>query len=153
MSYQTFVLVSDTHGSFICPSWRKAVLKFCKDVKPDRRIHCGDVWDFTCLMKKASEEQRMVAIADDLEAGMEFLNDFLSFVADCAEEKFEPKLFFRLRAIDRRNLGIINANPNRSVSIPGVSKTIPPTTIIAPSINLSVGGRPCFNSFLIRDRV
>ena len=85
MSYQTFVLVSDTHGSFICPSWRKAVLKFCKDVKPDRRIHCGDVWDFTCLMKKASEEQRMVAIADDLEAGMEFLNDF--FGQDGAKNK------------------------------------------------------------------
>ena len=85
MSYQTFVLVSDTHGSYICPSWRKAVLKFCKDVKPDRRIHCGDVWDFTCLRKGSSESERMVAIADDLEAGIKFLNDY--FGQDGAKNK------------------------------------------------------------------
>ena len=97
------------------------------------------------------------AFHTSITSSREFLNDSLSpgLPPEFGRmvEKFPPKLFFRLPASRFLKLGTIRAKPNKSVSMPGVINTIPPTTIIAPSISLSVGGRPLCNSLWIFARV
>ena len=76
MSYQSFVLVGDNHGAFTCLKWKKALLKFCKDVKPDRRIHIGDAYDFTCMRQGCSPDEKRESVKKDLEVGTQFLVDY-----------------------------------------------------------------------------
>ena len=76
MSYQSFVLVGDNHGAFTCPEWKKALLKFCKQVKPDRRFHVGDAYDWTCLRRGADASERMESVAEDLRMGTDFLVEY-----------------------------------------------------------------------------
>tara|TARA_Y100000593_G_scaffold6574_1_gene12477 strand:+ start:2006 stop:2782 length:777 start_codon:yes stop_codon:yes gene_type:complete len=76
MSYQSFVLVGDNHGSFTCPEWKRAVLKFCKDVRPDRRFHVGDAYDFSCLRRGADASEKRESVKEDLEMGTQFLIEY-----------------------------------------------------------------------------
>ena len=76
MSYQSFVLVGDNHGSHTCPEWKKALLKFCKEVKPDRRFHVGDAYDFSCLRAGCTPEEKRESVKEDLETGTQFLIDY-----------------------------------------------------------------------------
>ena len=76
MSYQSFVLVGDNHGSHTCPEWKKALLKFCKEVKPDRRFHVGDAYDFSCLRAGCTPDERRESVKEDLETGTQFLIDY-----------------------------------------------------------------------------
>lgn len=71
-----FIAVSDSHGDMIDPESEKAVLAFIADFKPTVRIHMGDAFDFRCLRKGASDEEKNDGLNSDWEAGSEFLRKF-----------------------------------------------------------------------------
>lgn len=54
----------------------EALLSFCKDFKPDIRVHLGDNWDFRNLRKGASDDERAHSLEDDWVAGLDFFNSF-----------------------------------------------------------------------------
>lgn len=63
-----------SHGQFICPKARQAVLKFRADYRPDHVIHLGDFWDATALRSGAAgTKDESASIEDDLKSGISFL--------------------------------------------------------------------------------
>jgi predicted phosphodiesterase len=73
---ERFVMVADNHGDMVDPASEVAVKEFIADFKPTVRIHLGDVWDFRCLRKGASEGERSEPLDEDWEAGNRFLKMF-----------------------------------------------------------------------------
>lgn len=71
-----FVAVADTHGDMIDPQTEEAIYAFCADFKPTVRIHMGDAFDFRCLRRKATDEERAEGLEADWEAGERLLRRF-----------------------------------------------------------------------------
>ena len=73
------VAMGDNHGNHADPDTLKAVLEFCKDFKPNYKIHLGDNWNFACLRKGVNKDEREAAwndLTEDIEMGVEWLNRF-----------------------------------------------------------------------------
>lgn len=63
-----------SHGPFICPKARTALLKFKANYRPDHTMHLGDFCDVTALRGGANGTKDEAAdIEDDLKAGLTFL--------------------------------------------------------------------------------
>lgn len=75
-NFQKFVVCSDVHGDEQDPRTVKVCLDFCDIWKPNLRIMAGDLWDFRPLRKKACDDERRQSMAQDYEAGSEFLRAF-----------------------------------------------------------------------------
>lgn len=71
-----FVVVSDNHGDMQDNNSVKAFWDFLKDYKPVTRVHAGDNWDFRNLRRGASDEEKSASLAEDWEAGNDFLRRF-----------------------------------------------------------------------------
>jgi hypothetical protein len=76
MSWDSFVIVGDTHGDMIDLKARKAFLAFCDDFKPKKRIHLGDAIDFRAWRRGASSADQADSMQKDYDAGIKFLQDF-----------------------------------------------------------------------------
>ena len=73
---QRFIVVSDNHGDMADAASVGALWSFIRDWKPEIRIHAGDNYDFRNLRKGASDEEKAASLADDWEAGNDFLRRF-----------------------------------------------------------------------------
>lgn len=76
MSLKRFLVAADNHGRLADPEAVAKLLKFAETWKPHYRIHLGDNWDFSPLRRGASQEEKADGIADDYQAGIEFLDAF-----------------------------------------------------------------------------
>lgn len=70
------VFASDNHGDERDVQACRRLIEFCKEFKPDVRIHGGDCFDFRWLRKSASTDEQSANITDDINAGIEFLASF-----------------------------------------------------------------------------
>lgn len=73
---QRFIVVSDNHGDMADEASVGALWTFMKEWKPEIRVHAGDNYDFRNLRKGASDEEKAASLADDWEAGNDFLRRF-----------------------------------------------------------------------------
>jgi predicted phosphodiesterase len=73
---QRFIVVSDNHGDMADAASVGALWSFIKDWKPELRVHAGDAYDFRNLRRGASDEEKAASLADDWEAGNDFLRRF-----------------------------------------------------------------------------
>ncbi|MEI8101490.1 MAG: hypothetical protein WCH09_08010 [Bacteroidota bacterium] len=73
---QRFVVVSDNHGDMQDDNSVAALWDFLKDYKPVTRVHAGDNWDFRNLRRGASDDEKAESLAEDWEAGNDFLQRF-----------------------------------------------------------------------------
>ena len=71
-----FVAIADTHGDRIDPVTEQAIYDFCADFRPTTRIHLGDAFDFRCLRRKATDEERAESMEADWECGERLLRKF-----------------------------------------------------------------------------
>jgi predicted phosphodiesterase len=69
-----FIVVSDNHGSHIDAKAQAAFFDFAKAWRADLRIHAGDCFDVAAWRKGASEDERRQSLADDIDAGCDFLS-------------------------------------------------------------------------------
>jgi hypothetical protein len=76
MAYVHWIAVADNHGQLVCPKAQAKMLVFCDSWKPKHRIHLGDLWDFSPLRRGASQEEKADGIAEDYQAGIEFLDAY-----------------------------------------------------------------------------
>jgi hypothetical protein len=76
MSFKRFIFGTDNHGELISSEAEKKFLAFCDDWKPHYKIHGGDLWDFGCLRRGASQEDKACGISEDYSRGMEFLEKY-----------------------------------------------------------------------------
>lgn len=76
MKCQRFVAAFDNHGAEQDTGAVKAFLDFCKEFKPQVRIHGGDCFDFARLRRAAKDDERRAPLKDDLEIGIAFLQAF-----------------------------------------------------------------------------
>ena len=67
-----FVDLGDNHGDEQDDRVVSPFFDWLDDFKPDIVIHGGDVRNFAALRKKATPEERQIAIAPDYEAGTDF---------------------------------------------------------------------------------
>ena len=75
-TFKRFLVASDNHGQLGCPKALAKLMQFDAEWKPHYRIHLGDLWDFAPLRGGATPEEKAEGIADDLKAGLEFLDAF-----------------------------------------------------------------------------
>ena len=73
---QRFIVVSDNHGDMADAASVGALWSFIKEWKPFYRIHAGDNYDFRNLRRGASDEEKAASLAEDWEAGNDFLRRF-----------------------------------------------------------------------------
>lgn len=78
MKTKRFVVASDNHGDMADASVCNALFSFIADYKPDVIVHAGDNWDFRNLRRGATDDEKAASLADDWEAGSEFLARYLS---------------------------------------------------------------------------
>lgn len=76
MSFQSFMIVADTHGKELDPAAWKAAMTFKEHFKPQIRIHNGDLWDFGNIRKGASDTDLAQNVDVDIKAGNQILDDF-----------------------------------------------------------------------------
>lgn len=73
---KSFIYLSDTHGMFHDSASVNAALKLTNILKPDIRIHGGDLSDFACLRKGASKSERATPIKEDLKFWRTFVKQW-----------------------------------------------------------------------------
>lgn len=73
---QRFVVISDTHGTEADGAAVAAMLDFVESFKPTLKVHAGDLFDFACLRRNASEQERRQPIIDDIDAGLQLIEEF-----------------------------------------------------------------------------
>lgn len=76
MKSERFVVATDTHGDMEDRPSTAALFDFIKDWRPTIRVHAGDAFDFRNLRKGASDDEKSASLAEDWEAGTEFLRRF-----------------------------------------------------------------------------
>jgi len=76
MKSERFVVATDTHGDQQDDASVGALWEFMADWKPTIRVHAGDAWDFRNLRRGASDDERAHSLADDWQAGSDFLERF-----------------------------------------------------------------------------
>ena len=74
--FKKFVFMSDTHGDKVHDAALSECLEFCKDWKPDLKVHGGDFLDLVSLRRGASIDEIMEHVGPDIDAGMECLERF-----------------------------------------------------------------------------
>lgn len=75
-NYKKFVVVADNHGYLASQEAVQKALSFTASWKPNYRIHLGDLWDFTPLRAKASQDELAMGVSQDFKAGIQFLRDY-----------------------------------------------------------------------------
>lgn len=70
------MVVADNHGDKANGKAVAAALDFKKSFRPEVRIHLGDGFNFECLRKNASEQERRAPILGDIAAGEQFIDEF-----------------------------------------------------------------------------
>ena len=74
---KTFVFCTDLHGDNQNRDAVAALLKFTDDLfRPDIRIFGGDLFDFRNIRKGVGAAERQDSMANDVDAGLEFLRAF-----------------------------------------------------------------------------
>lgn len=76
MKAQRFIVASDSHGDMQDDRSVAALWEFMADWKPTIRVHAGDAWDFRNLRRGASDEEKAGSLADDWQAGTDFLSRY-----------------------------------------------------------------------------
>ena len=76
MSLVTFVAAGDNHGDKADPEALGALWEFCRDFRPQLRIHLGDCFDLRPLRKSANLAEQREHLRPDLDAGISFLRKF-----------------------------------------------------------------------------
>lgn len=76
MSAKKWVYASDVHSVYQEPGANKALFEFIKSFKPHYRILGGDLWNFDCLRKGASEDERRLSLLDDYQSGLDWAKEF-----------------------------------------------------------------------------
>lgn len=76
MNFTKWIAAADNHGGLACPKAVKVLLAFAQTWKPKHRVHLGDNWDFSPLRRGASQEEKADGIAEDYQAGIEFLDAY-----------------------------------------------------------------------------
>lgn len=76
MKHRRFMVVGDPHGDQVDPVCYRAVKDFISDFRPEIRTHLGDNWDLRNLRKGASDDEKAESLADDFEAGTDFMRMF-----------------------------------------------------------------------------
>jgi predicted phosphodiesterase len=71
-----FVIVGDNHGDTAEEGLPEKFFEWLGDFRPQIRIHSGDNWNFAALRKKATQEEKTIAIAPDYEAGNDFIDRY-----------------------------------------------------------------------------
>lgn len=71
-----FVACGDNHGDKQDPESVSALLEYCKQFKPDVRIHLGDCLDLRSLRSQAKDKEANESLKEDLEVGVKFLRSF-----------------------------------------------------------------------------
>jgi len=74
MAFKRFLVCADNHGHLVNKQAVKKFKAFKEDFKPHHTIHLGDLFDLTSIRKGASESDRQLGIAEDFQAGLEFLD-------------------------------------------------------------------------------
>jgi len=70
------VVCTDTHGDQQDPKAVRLFHEFCRDYKPDLRLHLGDYVNAEAFRTGAGEHERRVGLKADLDAAFEFLDTF-----------------------------------------------------------------------------
>jgi hypothetical protein len=77
--WKKWMAVSCSHGDFIDPEARNAVLKFRESFKPDTVLHLGDFIDAAACrsgaMTDPNSKDRAASVAEDLAEGVNFLHE------------------------------------------------------------------------------
>ena len=76
MDFKTWAVVADNHGDQIHGPTASRFFDWLDDYKPQVRVHLGDNWNFDCLRTGASEKDRAVDLAEDVQQGFQFLERF-----------------------------------------------------------------------------
>lgn len=72
--WKTIIKVSDTHGKFLCPFYRRVVLDTIKRIQPDLICHQGDAYDMA-EFGMYTVDPREWDIVGDIKAGNDFFRD------------------------------------------------------------------------------
>ena len=71
-----FIFATDLHGDQQDFESVEVLLKFCEIWKPELKVFGGDLFDFRNIRRGAGLSERQESMAADVEAGLDFLNDF-----------------------------------------------------------------------------
>ncbi len=71
-----FVYASDNHGDKVDKKAAEALFAFCKEFKPDVRIHGGDCYDIRPYRKSADAEEKNQSLKDDIKWGNWFVQNY-----------------------------------------------------------------------------
>ena len=72
-----FVACGDNHGDMADEGALSALYEYCKDFKPDMRIHLGDCFDFRSLRRGVGNDAESAeSLNDDIEEGMRMISKF-----------------------------------------------------------------------------
>lgn len=78
-----FVIVGDNHGNTAEEGLPEKFFEWLGDFRPQIRIHSGDNWNLPALRRKATPDEKTIAIAPDYEMG----TDFVKRLFDGGEER------------------------------------------------------------------
>lgn len=73
-----FAVAPDVHGNKLDERATEAILAFTEDFKPDIRVICGDLWNFSAIRKGASQEEQSESMSEDYEMGKRFAQRFFT---------------------------------------------------------------------------
>ncbi len=84
--------VGCSHGKYICPKARKAVLKFKQNFNPSLTLHLGDFTDTTAFRSGARgiDADSAEPVAPDIDGGMQFLREYGADVVICGNHEARP---------------------------------------------------------------
>lgn len=71
-----FQIGFDVHGDRQDPSAVRVFHEFAKTWKPEIRVAGGDIFDFRCLRKGATDQEKRERLNEDVDAGIDFLKKF-----------------------------------------------------------------------------
>jgi 3',5'-cyclic AMP phosphodiesterase CpdA len=74
--YKKLVIVADNHGDLICPRTESKLWDVIADFKPEIRVHLGDFCDLAAWRGAATQEDKQISIASDVDAGLAFIEKF-----------------------------------------------------------------------------
>lgn len=71
-----FIFATDLHGDQQDYESVEVLLKFCEIWQPDIKVFGGDLFDFRNIRRGAGTSEKQESMTADVEAGLQFLNDF-----------------------------------------------------------------------------
>lgn len=76
MKAKKFIVCADNHGNQQDEKACEAFHKFCKEWKPEIKVHAGDCFDVCAFRKGASEEEQTESLEEDIVAGIDFIRRY-----------------------------------------------------------------------------